>query len=69
MSHLSKKVWDNKKVTKATKMKVYKACVISILLYGSETWATNAHNKNSLRVLSYEKPQKDPWYKVAGQDD
>ena len=48
MSRLSKRVWDNKKVTKATKMKVYQACVISILLYGSESWATKAHQENQL---------------------
>ena len=48
MSRLSKRVWDNKKVTKATKMKVYQACVISTLLYGSETWATKAHQEDLL---------------------
>ena len=48
MSRLSKRVWDNKKVTRATKMKVYQACVISTLLYGSESWATKAHQEDQL---------------------
>ena len=29
-------------------MKVYQACVITILLYGSESWATKAHQENQL---------------------
>ena len=40
MARLSKRVWENKKLTTATKMKVYQSCVISTLLYGSESWAT-----------------------------
>ena len=48
MSCLRKRVWDNKKVTKATKMKIYQARVISNLLYGAESWATKAHQENQL---------------------
>ena len=40
VSRLSKRVWENNKLTKATKMKVYEACVLSTLLYGSESWTT-----------------------------
>ena len=38
MSRLTKRVWENKMLTTNTKIKVYQACVLSILLYGSETW-------------------------------
>ena len=40
VGRLSKRVWENNKLTKATKMKVYEACVLSTLLYGSESWTT-----------------------------
>ena len=36
MAKLSKRVWENKKLTINTKVKVYNACVLSTLLYGSE---------------------------------
>ena len=34
---LSKQVWDNNKLTLNTKMTVYRACILSVLLYGSES--------------------------------
>ena len=34
---LGKKVWDNFMLTIGTKMKVYKACMLSTLLYDSES--------------------------------
>jgi len=40
--HLTRRVWTNPKLTTKTKMAVYYACVISTLLYGSETWTTYA---------------------------
>ena len=36
LSKLTKRVWENKHLTIPTKINVYKACVISTLLYGSE---------------------------------
>ena len=35
---LSKNVWERRGITTATKIKVYKAAVLTTLLYGSETW-------------------------------
>ncbi|XP_063590370.1 uncharacterized protein LOC134767242 [Penaeus indicus] len=35
---LTKRVWDNTMLTINTKMRVYQACVLSTLLYGSEAW-------------------------------
>ncbi|KAI0222170.1 hypothetical protein LSAT2_026584, partial [Lamellibrachia satsuma] len=37
---LSKRVWSNKSLGLHTKLKVYHACGLSILLYGAETWTT-----------------------------
>ena len=38
---LSKRVCSNKSLTLLTKLKVYHACLLSILLYGAETWTTS----------------------------
>merc|ERR1712237_70973 len=48
MSKLSKKVWDNNSLSRKTKLSVYKACVLSTLLYGSESWATYARQESRL---------------------
>ena len=51
LSRLTKRVWDNKKLTEHTKTQVYKACVLSTLLYGSEAWTLMAHQENRLHVF------------------
>lgn len=38
---LPKHVWQNRQLTIHTKIRVYEACVLSVLLYDAETWATN----------------------------
>ena len=38
IARLAKQVWDNSMLTINIKMKVYQACVLSTLLYGSEPW-------------------------------
>ena len=38
MAKLNKRVWQNISLTMNTRLRVYQACVTSILLYGSETW-------------------------------
>ena len=38
MARLATRVWNNSMLTTNTKMKVYQACVLSTLLYSSETW-------------------------------
>ena len=42
MSRLNKCIWENRKLTMATKICIYRACILSILLYSSETWTTYA---------------------------
>ena len=39
---LSARVWENKKLATQTKIAVYRSCIVSTLLYGSESWSTNA---------------------------
>ncbi|PIK57594.1 hypothetical protein BSL78_05502 [Apostichopus japonicus] len=51
MSKLQNRVWENKKLTLNTKMKVYQACVLSTLLYGSETWTTLAKQEKKVNVF------------------
>jgi len=48
LSRLTKRVWESKKLTVKTKMAVYNACVVSTLLYGSETWTTYASQERRL---------------------
>ena len=40
MERLSKWVWKKRKLTLATKICIYRACIPSTLLYSSETWTT-----------------------------
>ena len=51
MARLTTKVWSNADLTLKTKMAVYKACVLSILLYGSEAWTTYARQEKRLNVF------------------
>ena len=48
LSKLSKRVWNISQLTLNTKLKVYQACVLSTLLYGSESWTTFAQQENRL---------------------
>ena len=45
---LQNRVFHNKCLTKQTKIKVYKAVVLPILLDGSEAWTTHSHNRRAL---------------------
>ena len=48
LGRLTTRVWENPKLTITTKMAVYSACIISTLLYGSETWTTYARQEREL---------------------
>jgi len=41
-------IFRNHRLSTATKREVYKATVLSVLLYGAETWAIKAHNMRRL---------------------
>ena len=51
LARLTTRVWINLKLTTKTKMAVYNACVISTLLYGSETWTTYARQERRLNTF------------------
>ena len=51
MSRLTKRVWNNSKLTEHTKIQVYRACVVSTLLYGSETWPLRARQEHKLNAF------------------
>jgi len=51
LSRLTKRVWSNKRLTEHTKGQVYKACVISTLLYGSESWTMHARQERRLNAF------------------
>ena len=51
MAKLSARVWDNKKLTTQTKVAVYRACIVSTLLYGSESWTTYAGQEKRLNTF------------------
>lgn len=42
MAKLSKRVWNNSRLTENTKMRIYQACMIRTLLDGNEAWTTYA---------------------------
>ena len=48
LARLTSRVWENPKLTTHTKMAVYNACIISTLLYGSESWTTYARQEKRL---------------------
>ena len=47
-AHLTSRVWTNPKLTVKTKMVVYNTCVVSTLMYGSETWTIYARQEKRL---------------------
>eukprot|EP00745_Piridium_sociabile_P017961 TRINITY_DN26814_c0_g1_i11.p1 TRINITY_DN26814_c0_g1~~TRINITY_DN26814_c0_g1_i11.p1 ORF type:complete len:515 (+),score=121.07 TRINITY_DN26814_c0_g1_i11:351-1895(+) len=51
MARLSQRVWNNGMLTINTKMAVYRACVLSTLLYASETWTVYAPHEKRLNVF------------------
>ena len=48
LARLKSRVWTNSMLTVKTKMAVYNACVLSTLLYDSETWTTCARQEKRL---------------------
>ena len=48
MAKLNQRVWNNSNLTEKTRLRVYQACILSTLLYGSETWTTYARHEKKL---------------------
>eukprot|EP00105_Crassostrea_gigas_P021162 XP_011440210.1 PREDICTED: uncharacterized protein LOC105337258 [Crassostrea gigas] len=51
LARLSKRVWTNLTLKTSTKMAVYNACIISTLLYGSESWTTYSRQERRLNTF------------------
>ena len=51
LSRLTKRVWSNNTLSDYTKVNVYKACVISTWLYGSESWTMHTDQEKRLNVF------------------
>ena len=52
------RVWRQSRLTLRTKLRVYSACVRSVLLYGSETWTLLKSDANSLRAFDIQCQRK-----------
>jgi hypothetical protein len=52
-ARLSSRVWDNPKLSIKTKAAIYRACVCSTLLYGSETWTLSKANEKKLNTFHF----------------
>ena len=48
LGRLTTRVWENPKLTTPTKRAVYNACIVSTLLYSSETWTTYSKQERKL---------------------
>ena len=48
VGRLTKRAWRNPKLTTKTKMSIYQACILSTLLYGSETWTIYSYQEKKL---------------------
>ena len=53
ISSLTKRVWSNKKLTENTEIQVYRACVLSTLLCGSESWTLHARQESKLNTFTH----------------
>ena len=51
MTRLTKRVWENTMLTIKTKTQVYQACVLSTLLYGSESWTLYTRQERRLNAF------------------
>ncbi|KAL8591855.1 hypothetical protein ACOMHN_044351 [Nucella lapillus] len=51
MTRLIKKALNNSKLTEHTKIQIYRACVISTLLYGSKSWTLHARKERKLNAF------------------
>ena len=51
MTRLKKTAWNNSKLTVHTYIQIYRACVVSFLLYGSESWRLRARQERKLNAF------------------
>ena len=58
MTRLTKKAWNNSKLTEQTKIQIYRACVVSTLLYGSESLTSRAREERTLNSVDMRNPRR-----------
>ena len=51
MTRLTKKIGNNSKLTEHTIIQIYRACAVSTLLYGSESWTLRARQERKLNAF------------------
>ena len=51
VAKLTQRVWKNSLLTQKAKVRVYQACILSTLLYGSETWTTYMRQERRLNIF------------------
>ena len=51
ISSLTKRVWSNKKLTEDNKIQVYRTCVLSTPLYGTESWTLLVWQERKLNIF------------------
>ena len=51
MKRLSNALWKRRCISRQTKLRMYRALVSSVLLYGSETWNLNIRDYNRLNAF------------------
>ena len=69
---LTKRVWDNRKLTMKTKMLIYQSCILSSLLYGAETWTLYSGQEkrlNSFNLRNLRKILKIKWQDKVCNDE
>lgn len=49
-NRLRNRSWSNRLLTEHTKVNIYKACVLSVVLYGSEAWPSYMHQEKRLHA-------------------
>ena len=54
MAKLNKRVWNNSLLSERTKVLVYQACVLSTLLYGSDSWTAYTRQEKRLETVPVE---------------
>ncbi|PFX17198.1 Craniofacial development protein 2 [Stylophora pistillata] len=78
MAKLNKRVWNNDLLSERTKLQVYQSCVLSTLLYRSESWPTYARREKRLngfhlrclrRLLQIKWQDRVPNTEVLGRAD
>ena len=62
-------MWDNNKLTLNTKMAVYRACVLSALLYGGESWTLYSRQERRVNTFHMVHPETDSGQQMVGPHD